>query len=126
PQLQIPDAFPEPPMTKWGLSRDREAPTQARVIYPAKKGDSLRVEFFPPTTDDPYKIQLQREDLAVSKGRAYAFDLRIRATSSRPFQFALTQGRRPFERLGLEDQLVLTPEWQTVHREFLATGDDYR
>jgi hypothetical protein len=75
---------------------------------------------------DVWKVQLQHDEVPMVAGRHYTLELRVRSEARRPFEYAVSQDRAPWENLGLHGKLELTPEWQTVRRTFVATRDEAR
>jgi len=107
----------------WWL--DALEPAEAILDYQsADRLPPFRVRIKRLQNDDVWAVQLKRDGLALQAGRKYTLELRARAESPRPIQYAVTMNRDPWENLGLWGEMRLTTEWQTVRRTFSPKRDE--
>lgn len=124
--LLAPEAIADPPMRLWRIltAPTTNPATQPVLAYPRRAETPMRITFEGPASADRLAFLFQRDDFAISKGRAYGFQMRVRSTAARPLSFSLASSRPPYPYLGLSGTIELLSEWQTVKRTFIANDED--
>ena len=97
---------------------------RARLVFPPADLQTLRIEIGKVVTKATFDIQPNFPRFQVVSQSRYA--LRFRARSDRPRHvfvgFARAHGS--WETLGLYEELLLTPQWRSFEKDFLASEND--
>ncbi|MFO0870829.1 MAG: carbohydrate binding domain-containing protein [Pirellulales bacterium] len=97
----------------WNLERHAGAQATARVEADgAGRGTpAVRLEVTE-RGSEPWHVQFHQPGLAVRAEQLYTLTLRARSDRPRTLQLRLGQAHAPWEGLGFEASLALTPEWR--------------
>jgi hypothetical protein len=118
-------SFPEgdSPAGTVGWRLEQHAPSAARVVRPADRADTIRLEIVR-DSGTAWHLQFKQTPLALQGGRYYTVSFRARADRPRRIGVSLMQDHDPWQTLGHSRTVGLTRDWQTVRDGFVVTGDD--
>lgn len=104
--------------TPWRLERGPGC--QARVVFPGRRPETLRIQDLDSTDGQPYSIRLEGDHGPVELGQPCRIVLAARADQPRRVDVVLQPDQPPFDALGLNFPLELTTEWMRHEFEFIA------
>ena len=96
--------------------------SEAGLVPDPEGADGLRVAIALSQVDKPRHIQLIRKGITIQAKKRYNLGFFARADTHRSMQVGISQVEYPWEGLGLNQEVLLTPEWQPFELEFEASS----
>jgi peptidoglycan/xylan/chitin deacetylase (PgdA/CDA1 family)/glycosyltransferase involved in cell wall biosynthesis/SAM-dependent methyltransferase len=97
---------------------------EANLVFPSENSEMVRIDIKKATTKTSFDIQLNQPRLKVKVHHQYTLSFQARAERPRSITVGFAQAHQPWSNLGLYRQIDLTPCWQSVDGDFIATEDN--
>lgn len=104
---------------RWELNL-REG-NEAGLVPDPEGANGLRVAIASAQIQYPHHIQLVQKGIHIQAKKRYHLEFFARADAHRSMQVGISQVEYPWEGLGLDQEVPLTPEWQPFELEFEAS-----
>ncbi len=116
--------FSKPAKENWALERDQRTGVEWSVGRDGPEGRRCLRLVVTRQGDVPWRPQLTQSGLMLDQGTPYTLSFYLRADRTRRIGVNCMMAHDPWQRLGLDENLEVRPQW-TQHRfTFLAERDD--
>jgi hypothetical protein len=108
----------------WSLETDKQTKVRWSVEQESPSGRRyLRINI-EQLGDVPWRPQLSQSGFAVKKGQLYTLSFAIRSAKPGTVRVNCMMAHDPWQRLGLDAQIDVGPQWRQVRETFFADRDD--
>ena len=97
---------------------------EADLLFPSGSTEMVQVAIESAKTKDSGDIQLNRLGLEVKANHYYAVTFRARADRQRDIRVGFSKAHKPWDGLGLNQEVELTSEWQSYEVDFVVMEDE--
>ncbi len=109
----------------WSLETDKQTKVQWSVEHDLPGGRRYLRIVVERLGEVAWRPQLSQSGFAVKKGQPYTLSFSIRSGKPGTIRVNCMMAHDPWERLGLDAEIAVGPEWRKVTHTFIADRDDF-